>query len=406
MDHNLYDEIYGLIQLGAEGEYWDFKKEWHTNKADLLHDIICMANNLANRDGYIIIGVSDSQSQSGIQITDVSSDANRKNQQQLITFLRDKKFVGGVRPTVYLEIIDFENGKVDVVIVKSTNKTPYYLSEDFKEDGYLRSHHIYTRIGDTNTPKDKTADLDKIEYLWRKRFGIDLTVSQRLLILLDHPKEWVGDFKNDDMVVYHSIYPEFQIRISDKDENDNNFGDNNSIIQNLVAHNPNESHSVSKIDITNHSTVLFSEYVVFLDGYRYVIPVPSSDTVYISGHHELEKSLTYLYFDTSTVRGKLYQCLLTNWYLSDSYEYSKDSYIVFKDELERNNFNVFVYKELPELLPEYLNLLNRKGYDENSQKDLEYFYFGWSKSNEIKAKYLADKFFGENKNLCDYISEK
>ena len=312
MDYKLYDEIYGLIQLGTEGEYWDFKKEWHTNKADLLHDIICMTNNLANRDGYIIIGVSDSQSQSGIQITDVSVDANRKSQQQLITFLRDKKY----------------------------------------------------------------------------------------------PKEWVGDFKNDDMVVYHSIYPEFQIRISDKDENDNNFGDNNSIIQNLVAHNPNESHSVSKIDITNHSTVLFSEYVVFLDGYRYVIPVPSSDTVYITGHRELEKSLTYLYFDTSTVRGKLYQCLLSNWYLSDSYEYSKESYIVFKDEFERNNFNVFVYNELPEVLLKYPNLLKGKGYHENSQNDLEYFHYGWSKGNEIKAKYLADKFFGENKNLCDYISEK
>lgn len=33
-------EINKLILLQQEGEYWDFKKEWHINKADLLHDIM------------------------------------------------------------------------------------------------------------------------------------------------------------------------------------------------------------------------------------------------------------------------------------------------------------------------------------------------------------------------------
>ena len=52
-------EVRQLIGLQQEGEYWDFKKEWHQNKADLLHDIICMANNLSNQDGLIIIGVDE-----------------------------------------------------------------------------------------------------------------------------------------------------------------------------------------------------------------------------------------------------------------------------------------------------------------------------------------------------------
>ena len=52
----LYDEIEKLISLGQEGEYWDFKKEWYGKEKDedLLLDIICMANNLVNRDAYII----------------------------------------------------------------------------------------------------------------------------------------------------------------------------------------------------------------------------------------------------------------------------------------------------------------------------------------------------------------
>ena len=52
-------EIDELISLGQEGGYWDFKKQWYENKTALLHDIICMANNLENRDAYIIIGVDE-----------------------------------------------------------------------------------------------------------------------------------------------------------------------------------------------------------------------------------------------------------------------------------------------------------------------------------------------------------
>ena len=47
-------EVRQLIGLQQEGEYWDFKKEWHQNKADLLHDIICMANNVSNQDGLMV----------------------------------------------------------------------------------------------------------------------------------------------------------------------------------------------------------------------------------------------------------------------------------------------------------------------------------------------------------------
>lgn len=44
------EEILGLISLKQEGAYWDFKKEWYEEgkQPDLLHDIICMSNNLEN----------------------------------------------------------------------------------------------------------------------------------------------------------------------------------------------------------------------------------------------------------------------------------------------------------------------------------------------------------------------
>ena len=90
---SLYEEISELIDLKTEGDYWDFKVQWHENKADLLHDIICMANNLANRDAYLIIGVSDSKHEDGVRIKGVP-EVNRKSQQNLIDFLKNIKFGG------------------------------------------------------------------------------------------------------------------------------------------------------------------------------------------------------------------------------------------------------------------------------------------------------------------------
>ena len=102
---NKYD-IKKLISLKQEGNYWDFKREWYSQdkKADLLHDIICMANNLVNRDAYIIIGVDEENDYS---FSSVKSDPNRKNTQKLVDFLREKHFAGGVRPIVSVKNISF-----------------------------------------------------------------------------------------------------------------------------------------------------------------------------------------------------------------------------------------------------------------------------------------------------------
>ena len=83
-------EISQLIELRQEGAYWDFKKEWHKNKADLLHDIICMANNLSNHDGLIIVGVDE---ETDFSICDVKNDPNRRKTQDIVAFLREKEAV-------------------------------------------------------------------------------------------------------------------------------------------------------------------------------------------------------------------------------------------------------------------------------------------------------------------------
>ncbi len=42
----IQEEAPKLIALKREGAYWDFKKEWHKDNSELIHDILCLANNL------------------------------------------------------------------------------------------------------------------------------------------------------------------------------------------------------------------------------------------------------------------------------------------------------------------------------------------------------------------------
>ena len=58
-DRTLPELVDQLASLKREGSYWDFKREWHGNKADLLHDIICMANGSAETTGLLIIGINE-----------------------------------------------------------------------------------------------------------------------------------------------------------------------------------------------------------------------------------------------------------------------------------------------------------------------------------------------------------
>ncbi len=56
---------YFLLQ-GKEGEFWDFKQEWHANIEDLLKYIISCANTIHDENCFIVFVVSDDLSVTGI----------------------------------------------------------------------------------------------------------------------------------------------------------------------------------------------------------------------------------------------------------------------------------------------------------------------------------------------------
>ncbi len=210
-------EILDLILLKQEGSYWDFKREWYSQdkKADLLHDIICMANNLSNRNAYIIIGVDEEKDYS---FSSVKSDPNRKNTQQLVDFMRDKHFAGGVRPIVSVENISSSENEIDVIVVHNSNTTPFFLTERYQS---VMPNNIYTRVMDSNTPKNKSADLSHIEILWKKRFGLLSSPLERMMVYLKNPDLWANapsDCYTEKQ--YYKFSPEYTIETIFNDSKD------------------------------------------------------------------------------------------------------------------------------------------------------------------------------------------
>lgn len=185
--NDLAMEISELIDRRAEGMFWDFKQQWHSNNADLLHDIICMANSPANRDCYIIIGVEDGT----YNLLGVDSE-KRKNQQNVIDMLRQKpEWAGGCIPEVYVKTVLLLNKEVDVIVVKQSDNTPFYLMKDYRDkEKVLNKGAVYTRKGDTNTPKNDTADLHDTEILWKRRLGLLYNPSQRAKFYLSDLSNW------------------------------------------------------------------------------------------------------------------------------------------------------------------------------------------------------------------------
>ena len=109
----LRERITELIGEKREGSYWDFKQEYHTNKAKLLHDILCLANNIDNKEAYLIYGIADNG-----DVVGLSEDKNRKNQEFFISFLQGKKFAGNNTPHVVLKTISVKEQEIDILIIK------------------------------------------------------------------------------------------------------------------------------------------------------------------------------------------------------------------------------------------------------------------------------------------------
>ena len=318
-------EILKLIKSKREGDYWDFKREPHDNKASLLHDIICLSNSLHRGNRYLILGVSDPKE--GTELIGLTEgQANRKSQVEFIDFLSTKPFSGHCRPEIELHTIKINDTELDVLEIFDNPSKPYYLTEDYRDkDKNVRANFIYSRTNDTNTPIDKSADVGIIEKMWRQRFGLDLSPLERMKILLLQPQDWFKDIGNK-RYAYHLDFPEFRIDFSEVHE----FWEVFSFLF------TNETSYLGTATFKYHSTTLFELEYMYCDEMRIALAVPKTAIVRLKEYNNW-----FYYYDLQELDGIFLQ-FMTNKLTHFHSRSSVFPFVIFDNETEREAFIDYV----------------------------------------------------------------
>ncbi|GMA09113.1 DNA-binding protein [Tetragenococcus halophilus subsp. flandriensis] len=256
------DIVKGLYSTGVEGEYWDFKLLPHLceakgkenkKKGDLLHDILCLANNQQNHDAFLVMGIRDNP----LEIVGLEKYPDRWKQADYIQFLREKKWAGGAIPHIELHTIKYEGiAELDVLVIKKSNTVPFYITEQYNG---VFSDQIYTRNEDRNTPKKESANIYEIERLFKIRLGLYPSPLSRVLAYVKSPASWV-EMKSsyNGRGWYYLESPEFTIEyIEDEDESVRN--------PDFVNIQINARSSWQILRVRYHSTVLIEKYAHYID---------------------------------------------------------------------------------------------------------------------------------------------
>ena len=302
-NQEIEDIVREFFYQGTEGEYWDFKEkpyfyegqskeEKNKKKNDLLHDIICMANNLSNRDAYIIMGIQDKP----IKITGVKQFSNKWTQEKYQDFLQNLTWAGDMIPTVEFRTIN--DGDLDVLIIKKSNKIPFYITKKYSK---VRENQIYVRKGSKNTAIDNQAEIGDIEKLFEFRFGLTPFPKERVINYItdhDHWTEMKGNYETRSW--YYEKFPEYTMELVDDPQNDELRAPVYALIH------PNVRTTWEILRIKYHQTILLEFTSHYIDEYRGFSVQPKYNFLKMSnGFENIKLNSTYYYYLHDSIEIKL-----------------------------------------------------------------------------------------------------
>ena len=297
-----------------------------------------MANNRVDRDAYIIFGIADGT----FEVVGVENDENRRNQQQMIDFLKSENFVSGIRPRVEMPTLMLASYEVDVLIIKNSTDTSYFLTEDFSDTGRkVRANYIYTRVGDTNTDIDKSADINNIEYLWKKRFLLTRSPFEQIIKRLKNKNKW----KSDEYVYYNFFNPEFTITLEDDDEG-------SELIPEFCAYAMSNSATMYQLlSIKYFGTQQYGKQIVILDSGRYTTPTPEWEFLYF-GEYRVHADYTLKYFTKDNPSYKLNEFLYNEDNQEQAYTRRRffEIVLLFENALEKDAFLKYIHSHKDDFL--------------------------------------------------------
>lgn len=68
-----------------------------------------------------------------------------------------------------VETMQLETGTIDIIVIKNGYSTPYVLEESYRG---VNANNIYTRVMDSNTPKNKTAEISQMNICGKRDFDL------------------------------------------------------------------------------------------------------------------------------------------------------------------------------------------------------------------------------------------
>lgn len=319
-----------LAAKGREGEYWDYKQEWHENMADLLKDIICFANTPHDANCYLLFGIDDDGHIVGMK-------KNRRKQADILEAMDNLWFIGDVRPEISVETVVVNEIEVDVLTVYDTQKTPIYLKRNY---GEMLAGCIYMRNGDKNTPNRGMASIDDVEKLWKKRFGLLQTPLEYIIGRLQYQTEW----KQQDHIYYNMYRPEYQLKILK--------GDEDYLIPEFYVYTmSNKSTSYEMLQIIAGDTILEEYQIVVLDSGRYKTPVPEWG---FAGYdrYRIDHKFTYKYFVKGSTEYRLQQFFLDGENEEAIYANRRlmEVVLLYETEDEKSAFEAYIEDNQEEIM--------------------------------------------------------
>ena len=319
----LTDLVKLCISRGHEGDFWDFKQEWHKDMPALIKDIICFVNTVHSENCYLFFGISDDCRVVGMK-------QSRYELANIIDALSKLEFATIDVPEITLDTIVLDSIEVDVLTILNTDNTPIYLRKPY---GKMRPGCIYLRKGDRNTPDNSNALFGDIEMLWKKRFRLTKPPLEYIKNHLNNPLEW-----NETQDCYYNIFrPEYVLEhVYDESDRD--------LRAEFYAYAMTNEHVVySSIVVKCSGTIVDNYQIVALDGGRYTTPTPEWGFL---GKRLTENGpeFSYKYFLKDSFRYSLHSFMYHEENGEERYAHDDlmDIVLLFDSVDEKNEFERYV----------------------------------------------------------------
>ena len=319
----LTDLVKLCISRGHEGDFWDFKQEWHKDMPALIKDIICFVNTVHSENCYLIFGISDDCRVVGMK-------QSRYELANIIDALSKLEFATIDVPEITLDTIVLDSIEVDVLTILNTDNTPIYLRKPY---GKMRPGCIYLRKGDRNTTDNSNALFGDIEMLWKKRFRLTKPPLEYIKNHLNNPLEW-----NETQDCYYNIFrPEYVLEhVYDESDRD--------LRAEFYAYAMTNEHVVySSIVVKCSGTIVDNYQIVALDGGRYTTPTPEWGFL---GKRLTENGpeFSYKYFLKDSFRYSLHSFMYHEENGEERYAHDDlmDIVLLFDSVDEKNEFERYV----------------------------------------------------------------